>query len=354
MTGRLLVRVPRTIAVIAGDEVALEVTIRAPDPADAEEAAYRERLQRQGIGAIARAWELRVVGHRSAPIGDAFAGLRRWLLDGLVRTVPEPEASLGAGILLGVRAGIDPAVRDAFAVAGLSHVVAISGWNVAIVVALIAIGHAPAARAHGAHRAGPRGGGAVAGYVVLVGASPAVVRAALMAGALVAARLGGSPAHAASALMAAVVVMLLVTPTALWDMGFQLSALATAGLIVLAAPIEARLSRWPAWIRTPVALTVAAQLATLPVLLATFEQVSLVAPLANVIVVPLIPAVMAGLRRRSRDRRRGRPGPHSGRSDIAAWLAGGAAWLPLGHSSRPGPRRRPSRWPPCRSPARRG
>lgn len=327
--GRMLVRVPRAVAPAAGDRIALEVAIRAPDPADLEESAYRERLRRQGIGALARAWEVRLIGHRSSPIGDAFAVCRRWLLDGLVRTVPEPEASLGAGILLGVRAGMDPAVRDAFAVAGLSHVVAISGWNVAIVVALIM-----SATRRLRERLGPVlpavvALAAVAGYVVLVGASPAVVRAALMAGAIVAARLGGSPAHAASALMAAVVVMLLVTPTALWDVGFQLSALATAGLIVLAAPLEARLSRWPGWIRTPVALTVAAQLAALPVLLATFEQVSLVAPLANVIVVPLIPAVMAGCAAAAVIGGLAAAVPLPVAADLATWLAGGAAWLPL-------------------------
>jgi competence protein ComEC len=329
LAGRLLVRVPRAIAVITGDEVALEATIREPDPTDAEELAYRERLRRQGIGAMARAWEVRVVGHRSAGIGDLFAGFRRWLLDGLVRTVPEPEASLGAGILLGVRTGIDPAIRDAFAVAGLSHVVAISGWNVAIVVALIV-----SATRRLRERFGPLVPAvvavmAVSAYVVLVGASPAVVRAGLMAGALLAARLGGSPAHAASALMAAVLVMLLVMPTSLWDVGFQLSALATAGLIVFAAPLEARLVRWPAWIRTPVALTVAAQLATLPVLLATFEQVSLVAPLANVLVVPLIPAVMAGSATASVIGGVASAVPLPLASDLATWLAGGAAWLPL-------------------------
>jgi competence protein ComEC len=329
LAGRLLVRVPRTIAVLARDEVAVEATIREPDPTDAEELAYRERLRRQGIGALARAWEIQVVGHRSAPIGDAFAGLRRWLLDGLVRTVPEPEASLGAGILLGVRAGIDPAIRDDFAVAGLSHVVAISGWNVAIVVALIA-----SATRRLRERFGPIVPAVVAvmavtGYVVLVGASPAVVRAGLMAGALLAARLGGSPAHAASALMAAVVVMLLVAPASLWDVGFQLSALATGGLIVLAAPLEARLARLPAWIRTPVALTVAAQLATLPVLLATFEQVSLVAPLANVIVVPLIPAVMAGSAAAALFGGISTLAPVPVASDVVGWLAGGTAWLSL-------------------------
>jgi competence protein ComEC len=329
ISGRLLVRVPRSAAVAAGDEVLLDVALRAADPANADEAAYRDRLRGQGIGGLGSAYEVEVIGHRSSPIGDLFSGVRRWLLDGLVRTVPEPEASLGAGILLGVRAGIDPAIRDAFAVAGLSHVVAISGWNVALVVALIA-----AATQRLRERMGPvvpavLALAAVSGYVILVGASPAVVRAALMAAALMAGRLGGSPAHAGSALMAAVVAMLVLTPAALWDIGFQLSALATAGLIAFAAPIEGRLAAWPAWIRTPVALTLAAQLATLPVLLAAFGQVSLVAPLANVLVVPLIPIVMAGAAAASVVGGLAGAAPPPIVGELATWLAGGAAWLPL-------------------------
>lgn len=327
-TGDLLIRVPRAVAVAAGDEVAVDVTVRTADPADPDEAAYRERLRRRGIGALAMAWEMQVIGHRSAPLADAFAGVRRWLLDGLVGTVPEPEASLGAGILLGVRAGIDPAIRDAFAVAGLSHVVAISGWNVAIVVALIASATRRLRERMGPIMPAVLAATSVCVYVILVGASPAVVRAALMAGALMAARVGGSQSHAGSALMAAVVVMLVVTPTALWDIGFQLSALATGGLILWAAPLESRLGRWPPWIRTPVALTIAAQLATLPILLATFGQVSLVAPLANVIVVPLIPAVMAGAGFASLVGAIGTVLPLP-LVDLASWIAGGVAWIPL-------------------------
>lgn len=326
--GQLLVGVPRTVVVRAGDEVAVEVRLRGP-PLNADEAAYRERLRRQGIGAVGRAYAMSVIGHRSNPVGDLFAGAREWLLNGLVTTVPEPEASLAAGILLGVRAGIDPAIRDAFAIAGLSHVVAISGWNVAIVVVLLGGLTKPLRRRTGPVVPALVAMAAVAGYVVLVGASPAVVRAALMAGALVGARLAGSPAHAASALMGAVLVMLLLTPGALWDVGFQLSALATGGLIVLGAPIEGRLGRWPAWIRTPMALTVAAQLATLPVLLATFGQVSLVAPLANVAVVPLIPAVMAGAALASVIGGLAGLAPVPLFSDAAIWLSGGIAWLPL-------------------------
>jgi len=329
LEGRLLVRVPRSAAVMAGDEVAVEVSIRPTDGADAEGAAYRERLRRQGIGALGRAFEITAIGHRSDPLTDGFGGVRRWLLNGLVSTVPEPEASLGAGILLGVRAGIDPEVRDAFAVAGLSHVVAISGWNIAIVVVLIGALTRPLRRRAGPGLPAVVAVVAVTGYVVLVGASPAVVRAALMAGALLISRLGGSPAHAGAALMAAVVVMLVASPAALWDVGFQLSALATGGLIVLGGALEERLKRWPAWIRTPVALTLAAQLATFPVLLATFEQVSLVAPLANVAVVPLVPAVMAGSALAAVIGGLSSAVPLPGLADAAVWFAGGAAWLPL-------------------------
>ncbi len=77
------------------------------------------------------------------------------------------------------------------------------------------------------------------------------------------------------------------------------------------------------------ALTVAAQLATLPVLLATFEQVSFVAPLANVVVVPLIPAVMAGCAAAAVIGGLAAAVPLPVAADVATWLAGGAAWLPL-------------------------
>jgi competence protein ComEC len=100
--------------------------------------------------------------------------------------------------------------------------------------------------------------GAVTGYVLLTGASPSVVRAALMAGALLVARLGGARSHAMSALMLAALLMLLASPAIAWDVGFQLSALATAGLIWFGASFSARLRRWPALVREPVALTLAA------------------------------------------------------------------------------------------------
>src|SRR5205823_5442138 len=183
-----------------------------------------------------------VVNHQQLGLPGAAARLRGALVDGLTTIVPEPEASLGAGILLGVRTSIDPAVSVAFATAGLTHVVAISGWNIAIVWALVArLFDGMRRRAGGGILVEPITALAIGGYVVLVGSSPSVIRAALMAGALMLGRKAGSRAHAASALMLAALAMVLVAPSVLWDVGFQLSLLATAGLIAFGAPIERRL-----------------------------------------------------------------------------------------------------------------
>ena len=324
--GRVLAWLPRSVAVQAGDRI--ELLTRLDEPMDFEGFAYRAYLARQGIGAVASARQATVVAHQLGAIPEAMASLRRWLLEGLNGLVPEPEAALAAGILLGVRTSIAPEVADAFATAGLTHVVAISGWNIAIVAALAAAATRPLTRLRGGRvAAASMAAAAVGAYVLLTGASPSVVRAALMAGALVLARLGGSRAHALSALMLAALVMLLAAPPVLWDVGFQLSALATAGLIWFAAPFEARLARWPAAIREPIALTMAAQVTTLPVILLNFERLSLVAPLANVLVVPLVPIVMlaSALAAAAGAAFDGLGALSQG----VGWLTGGAAWLYL-------------------------
>jgi len=324
---RLLVWLPRGIDAGSGDRLRLRSRIQLAE--DFDGFAYREYLARQGVGGIARARSAEIVEVATGP-GSLLAGVRGALLGGLNDLVPEPEAALGAGILLGVRASIAPEINDAFATAGLTHVVAISGWNIAIVAALVAalvrpLGKRPGGRWTTAAVAAAT----VGGYVVLTGASPSVVRAALMAGAMLVARLGGSRAHAASALALAALIMLLAAPSVLWDVGFQLSLLATAGLIWFGAPIERRLAGWPPWIREPVSLTLAAQLTTLPVILVNFERLSLVAPIANVLVVPFVPVTMLF----------GAIASVAGMLDGAVhapligtavtWFAGGAAWLVL-------------------------
>ncbi|HJP70935.1 MAG TPA: ComEC/Rec2 family competence protein, partial [Candidatus Limnocylindria bacterium] len=324
---RLLVWLPRGIDAHSGEVVRVSSEVEIAE--DFDGFAYRDYLARQGIGAIARANSASVVAEGTGP-ASLMAALRATLLGGLNDLVPEPEAALGAGILLGVRASIAPEINDAFSTAGLTHVVAISGWNIAIVAALVAAAVRPLARRPGGRwTTATIAAAVIAGYVILTGASPSVVRAALMAAAMLVARLGGSRAHASSALAMAALVMLLAAPPVLWDVGFQLSLLATAGLVWFGASVERRLARWPGWLREPVALTLAAQLTTLPVILVNFERLSLVAPIANVLVVPFVPVAMLFSAMAS----------VAGTFDAAVhlpvvstaltWFAGGAAWLVL-------------------------
>jgi competence protein ComEC len=323
---RLLVWLPRGIDVRSGDRLRLTAQVDLAE--DFDGFAYREHLARQGIGAIARVRGAEVAPATGGP-AVAMAALRGLLLGGLNDLVPEPEAALGAGILLGVRTSIAPEINDAFAAAGLTHVVAISGWNIAIVTALVLALVRPLERRRGGRwTTAIIAASAVGGYVILTGASPSVVRAALMAGAMLVGRLGGSRAHATSALGLAALVMLLVAPAVLWDVGFQLSLLATAGLIWYGRGIEDRLGRWPAWLREPVALTLAAQMTTLPVILVNFERLSLVAPLSNVLVVPIVPlAMLTSAAASVGGIVAGAAGGAVG--DLLGWLLGGSAWLVL-------------------------
>jgi competence protein ComEC len=326
--GRILAWIPRAIELATGDRVLFRT--RLEEPQDFDGFGYRAFLARQGVGAIARTFDARVVSHQALGLAAGAAHLRGILVGGLNSIVPEPEASLGAGILLGVRTSIAPDVSAAFATAGLTHVVAISGWNIAIVGTLVSrLLDGLRRRVGGRLLVEPLTALVIGGYVVLVGSSPSVIRAALMAGALMVGRQAGSRAHAASALMLAALAMMLVSPSVVWDVGFQLSLLATVGLIAFGAPIEQRLHGLPGWLREPVALTLAAQLTTLPVILATFERVSLVAPVANVLVVPLVPLVMLASAVAAMVGVAGTAIQLPFLTDAATWFAGGAAWLGL-------------------------
>jgi competence protein ComEC len=328
LSDRLLVWLPRGPRLAAGDRIEVHAELELPE--DFDGFAYREYLARQDVGAIARPRSVAVIPSTSTGFGASLAAVRGTLHAGLVGVVPEPEAALGAGILLGVRSSIAPEIGDDFATAGLTHVVAISGWNIAIVAALVAAMLRPLERRRGGRRAGIVAAVTiVAAYVLLTGASPSVVRAALMAAAMLLGRLSGSRAHATSALGLAALVMLLAAPSVLWDVGFQLSLLATAGLIWFGASFESRLGRWPAWIREPVALTMAAQVTTLPVILVNFERLSLVAPIANVLVVPIVPLAMAASAVAAVAGTLLETLGFGVLGDGLAWLVGGATWLVL-------------------------
>ena len=256
---------------------------------------YGRYLVGIGVGATVRASSLAVVGE-SGDAGDAVEGVRRAGDDALTRALPEPEAGLAAGILIGLRDRVDRDLASAFVVAGVSHVVAISGWNIAIVGAAIAalLGRWPRRRRALATL------GAIVVYTILTGASASVLRAAVMAAVVLLARESGRPGRAATALGWAVAGLLVTGPALVTDPGFALSAAATGGLIAWATPLTERLSRirggmLPGWLCSSLGVSLAAEAATLPIALLWFGRVPIVAPLVNLAVVPVVaPAMAAG------------------------------------------------------------
>ena len=141
---------------------------------------------------------------------------------------------------------------------------------------------------------------AIVAYVGFVGPSPSVLRAAVMAGVVMAARELGRPSRAAAAIGWAIAGLLLISPPIVEDPGFRLSALATVGLISWGTPLTERLAgpspgRVRSWLAESLGVSLAAQLATLPVVVLSFGRLSIVSPVVNLGVVPLVaPAMGAG------------------------------------------------------------
>ena len=288
--GDLLVAatLPAFPAIAAAAEVEVLGRLRPPP----EDDPYGEYLRRTGASGSLDATSVRIL---APPPALSLQALRDGAGDALRLALPEPEAGLAAGILIGLRERVDRDLATDFATAGASHVVAISGWNIAIVAGIVGA----------LMRGRPRRivalvvGGTITAYVVAAGASPSVVRAALMAGVVLAARESGRSSRAPAALGLATAGLLLLDPALIGDAGFRLSVMATAGLLAWATPLGEWLgrlggSRLPGWLAESLGISLAAQAATLPDVLATFGRLSLISPAVNLLVVPLVPVAMAG------------------------------------------------------------
>ena len=279
---------PRYPDVQPGDIITVDGAIEAPP--DGPYGAYLERI---GVTGTIRSRALAITG-RSAGPGAVLERLRRTAADALTEAIPEPEAGLAAGIVIGLRDRVDRDLAADFTTVGASHVVAISGWNIAIVAATVAALAGRLGRRRRALVMVP----AILLYVLFAGASPSVLRAAAMAGVVLLARETGRAGRAAAALGWAAAILLWVEPSLVRDVGFQLSTLATAGILAWADPIGQRLrrvagGRFPGWLADSLAISLAAQAATLPVVLQTFGRLAVVSPAINLAIVPLVAPAMA-------------------------------------------------------------
>ena len=218
--------------------------------------------------------------------------LRTHYIAALDAALPAPHAAVLLGVVLGIRQGIPAELQQALIATGLVHLLVLSGLKVAIFARIVQGALRPVLRQFAMWPALCL----IGLYALAGGATPAAIRAAAMGGLAIAASGLGRPSHVWTLLAITAAAMLAWRPELAWDVGFQLSFAGTAAIIVLTPSIERRLRLLPHFVREPFAVTCAAQVGTLPMMATDFHLVSPVGPIANALVLPILPAiVVAGL-----------------------------------------------------------
>ena len=224
---------------------------------------------------------------------EASERVRAGVRHAVAHTGRDPSALVPA-LVDGDDQRISDEVQEEFRRSGLTHLLAVSGTNLTIVLAVVLV----LARSLGAPRRAlvVLGLVSVAGFVLLARPDPSVVRAAAM-GVVGLAALGLGSRGGLRTLSVAIVALLFIDPWLSRSLGFVLSVCATAGILLAAPPLARRLERWmPRWCALAIAVPIAAQLACTPAIAAISGEVSLVAVFANVFAGPLVaPATVAGL-----------------------------------------------------------
>jgi competence protein ComEC len=280
----LLYGPPPDVAMLA--RVAVTAELREPHPARNPDAPpSRLGAERAGprLVAVGRAETLERLPGDGTPW---WLRVRAWMHAVVQTHLPPVSGALFEGLLVGERRQLPPRLVADFRAAGVFHILAISGFNVALVAGAVVV-------VLRLLRVPPRASAALAllalgAFAAVVGGQPSVLRATVMAGLVLAGRLLGRESGTWNSLAAALLVLLAWEPHALADPGLQLSFAATAGILHLGPLIRDRLPpRWPRPLATALAVSTGAQLAVSPLMLVYWNQLSLVGIAANLLVVPL-------------------------------------------------------------------
>jgi competence protein ComEC len=293
--GLALVKADRYPQRYYGDRVLVEGLLETPPVF--EGFSYRDYLARRGIHSLVRRAHVTLLAeNRANPFLYHLFTFKRYAQSTIASILPEPQAALLTGILLGIEAGIPSDLMDDFAATNTAHIIAISGFNITIISGVF-VGLAQ--RLFGRRRAVWIAIAGVVVYTVLVGASAAVVRAAVMGILYLWGRHLGRATFAPVSLAAAAIGMTAWNPYTLWDLGFQLSFAATIGLVLYTEPLEKAFERALAWVTSAeraqkvvgliseaLLVTLAAHITMTPIILHYFGRLSLITLLTNFLVLP--------------------------------------------------------------------
>jgi competence protein ComEC len=304
VSGTALIQAPRYPAYRYGDVLKITGKLETPEPFDNFD--YKSYLARQGIYSV--------IYYPGVEILDRGQGFKPWqwiyslrerLSTSLARALPEPQGSLAQGILLGLRTNIPDSLNQAFSRTGTAHILAISGLNISIVIAiLLSLGILVFGRQRSIYIWLALG--VIWLYTLLAGMNPPVIRAAIMGSLFLIAEYLGRQGSAIIALAFAAAVMVGIQPQLLWSVSFQLSFLAMAGLIFFYPYFQtwgrkgvARLFKnrekivpTASIITDGFASTLAAIVAVGPLIAYNFGVVSLVSVPATFFSLPALPAII--------------------------------------------------------------
>ncbi|MBI2436527.1 MAG: ComEC/Rec2 family competence protein [Candidatus Magasanikbacteria bacterium] len=283
-----------------GDKLELKCDLQRPELVEGvkgtpqRDFAYDKYLARYGVYVLCQ--DARVtkigVGEGNRVLSGIFA-LKNVVADRISTMWHEPYASFMAGLLYGYRGGLGE-LNELFSRTGVTHIVAISGYNITL-IATILINfciylYIPRKKAFWVITIG------IVVFVIFAGASASVVRAGVMGIIVLLSKQIGRASRVGNVMILTAVVMTLQNPYILmWDAGFQLSFLATLGLVYLNPIIRKPFQKYPEilGIKETLITTIAAIMATLPLILFQFGRLSIVAPAVNIMILWILPMIMA-------------------------------------------------------------
>lgn len=299
--GIVLVQAPRNTPANYGDRIMATGALLHPPRFDTF--SYADYLARSGVYSLMRDVSIQIITPSDSSLMRALVDIREHAANLIALAIPEPQAGLLTGILLGDERGISPALEDDFAATGVAHIIAISGFNMVVLSSAISglLSHLRISKRNAALISLI----VIAVYTLFVGASPAVTRAALMSALLVIGKVLNRKTYVPASLAFAAILLSAFNPFTLWDVGFQLSFTAVFSITLLSEPLakgfNRLLNRFFAYDTTKrivnllnesLIVGIAALIGTLPITILYFGRASIVALIVNILVVPIQPLVL--------------------------------------------------------------
>jgi competence protein ComEC len=290
--GLIKLKVPRFPSYELGDWLEVDGLLETPQNFD-EGFNYVDFLAKDKIHSVIKKAYVRKI-----PVGEdwfywplkVINYWNRQIVGKLQEIFPEPAAGIIAGVQVGARSSIPADVLKNFQTVGLTHILAISGFNITLIINVVAVLLAGFSR----RKRFWLNLGLIVLFVFLTGCSASVVRAAVMGMMILLIKTLGRKSEVLTVIMLSAVLMVLVSPRILnFDISFQLSLMATLSLVLYSEKLEQWAVNWPEQIKEGVLVTLSAQVLTLPISFYNFGNISLIAPISNLLVLPLVPVLMA-------------------------------------------------------------